>query len=216
LVDFNGDGRLHLLSGSNCCDPLGFHFFRRKADGSWAPRQRLEVTYPGKFPPFRQESFVTTADWNGDGIPDLLAVGPYGQGILLALGPFREKEPIALSQEIDFTPRPVPGEGYVLGFGVADWDRDGKPDLLVQHSSQDGTGGIYWYQNLGGPGLPKLAAGKLLVESTRGMHVRGFCVCDWNGDGWPDLIVTRDEARGTNDQGRPVGWRGSVWLYLRE
>jgi hypothetical protein len=40
-------------------------------------------------------------------------------------------------------------------------------------------------------------------------------VCDWNGDGWPDLIVTRDEPV-KNAEGKPEGWRGMVWLYLRE
>ena len=46
-MDFDGDGRLGLLSGSNCCDSLGFHLFRRKANGSWAPLKRLEFADTG-------------------------------------------------------------------------------------------------------------------------------------------------------------------------
>ena len=76
-------------------------------------------------------------------------------------------------------------------------------------------GGIYWYKNLGGAGLPKLAEGKLLVEISSDMHVQGFCVCDWNGDGWPDLIVTRDELMRAYREDEPAEWRGTVWLYLR-
>jgi hypothetical protein len=211
LVDFDGDGRLDLLSGSNCCDTNGFHLFRRTENGSWAPRRRLEMKFPGKLktlPSWRR--FVTAADWNGDGVPDLLAAGPYGQGILVAFGPFKENEPITLSQEIDRTPK---GE-TVEDFAVADWDRDGKPDLLVRQTLPDGRRGIYWYRNLGGAGLPKLAEGKLLVKATPDMQ--GFCVCDWNGDGWPDLIVTRAERVGENREGKPVDWRSTVWLYLRE
>jgi hypothetical protein len=155
-------------------------------------------------------SFVTAADWNGDGVPDLLIRG--GNGILVALGPFKEDKPIALTHEIDFAPK-----GFVMDFAVADWDRDGKPDLLVRQVFLDGDGknGIYWYKNLGGAGLPKLAEGKLLVEISHDMHVQGFCVGDWNGDGWPDLIVTRDVLSPAAPDGKQDR-RGTVWLYLRE
>src|SRR5262249_21977758 len=133
--------------------------------------------------------------------------------IHVALGPFKENEPIALSQELDFTPK-----GFVMDFAVADWDRDGKPDLLVRQVFLDKSGknGIYWYKNLGGPGLPKLAEGKLLVETSSAIiDVHGFCVCDWNGDGWPDLIVTRNVWSPASPDGKQ-DWRGTVWLYLRE
>jgi hypothetical protein len=221
LVDFDGDGRLDLLSGASQGDTAAFHLFRRKEDGSWAPRQRLEVTPANKVHTLVGAGFVTAADWNGDGVPDLLVRQGLGGGILVALGPFKANDPIALSHEIDFTPK-----GFVLDFAVADWDRDGKPDLLVRQVFQDREGktGIYWYRNLGGAGLPKLAEGKLLVgeESVVGeisshiIRVGGFCVCDWNGDGWPDLIVTRDKLVRPNGDGRPEEWRGTVWVYLRE
>ena len=95
-MDFDGDGRLDLLSGSNCCDSAGFHLFRRKEDGAWAPRRRLEVPYPHAPEALfcRQESFVTAVDWNGDGVPDLLWVSPFGKGISVTLGPMKESEPI--------------------------------------------------------------------------------------------------------------------------
>lgn len=219
-MDFDGDGRLDLLSGSNCCDSAGFHLFRRKKNGSWAPRKRLELAFPNKISGFRQTSFVTAADWNGDGVPDLLGVAAYGKGIGVALGPFKENEPLTLSHEIDFTPK-----GVVLDFAVADWDRDGKPDLLVRQRLPDygGKEGIYWYKNLGGAGLPKLAEGKLLVgkkslvgENSPDVYVSGFCVCDWNGDGWLDLIVTRDELVRASSAGKSAAWCGTVWIYLRE
>jgi hypothetical protein len=226
LVDFDGKGRLDLLSGSNRHDAAGFHLFRRNDDGTWAPRKRLQVKYAGKYPDamfiMHHESFVTAVDWNGDGVPDLLCVAPQGEGILVALRPFKESEPIALSHKIEFTP-----QGHVWDFAVADWDRDGKPDLLVRQSLPDRHGkrgmGIYWYKNLGGTGLPKLAEGKLLVgekelvgEKSSDFRVTGFCLCDWNGDEWPDLIVTRDEPTRTNPEGRPLAWRGTALLYLRE
>ena len=210
-MDFDGDGRLDLLSGSNSGDSAAFHLFRRKEDGSWAPRQRFEVTPADKVRQLMGGSFVTAADWNGDGVPDLLIRQGVGNGILVALGPFKVDKPIPLTHEIDFTPK-----GYVADFAVADWDRDGKPDLLVRQVFLDkgNKHGIYWYKNLGGTGLPKLAEGKLLVEFPFD-HVTGFCVADWNGDGWPDLIVTRDVySPATPDDKQDC--RGTVWLYLRE
>ena len=210
-MDFDGDGRLDLISGSTSNDRAAFHVFRRKKDGSWAPRQRFEVTPADKVSQLMGGSFVTAADWNGDGVPDLLIRRGLGSGILVALGPFEENEPIALSQEIDFKPK-----GFVRDFAVADWDRDGKPDLLVRQVFLDegNKHGIYWYKNLGGTGLPKLAEGKLLVEFPFD-HVTGFCVADWNGDGWPDLIVTRDVYCPATPDGKQ-DCRGTVWLYLRE
>jgi hypothetical protein len=212
LVDFDGDGRLDLISGSTSNDQAAFQVFGRKKDGSWAPRRRFEVTPADKVRQLMGGSFVTAADWNGDGVPDLLIRQGLGNGILVALGPFKENKPIALSQEIDFAPK-----GFVADFAVADWDRDGKRDLLVRQAFLNGGGkyGIYWYKNLGGAGMPKLAEGKLLLELSSDVDIQGFCVCDWNGDGWPDLIVTRDVYSPATPDGKQER-RGTVWLYLRE
>ncbi len=213
MADFDGDGRPDLLSGSNCCDPLGFILFRRKEDGSWEERRELKVTIPNKVSGFHfGRSFVTAADWNGDGVPDLL--WREGKGILVAAGPFQSDGPIPLVHRLDFNLADVPEGAYIADFAVADWDRDGKPDLLVRRAGNGGEG-IAWYRNLGGPGLTKLAEGKPLVQFPAEESANGFCVCDWNGDGRPDLVVTRFERlpRKGDD---PWEYRESVWLYLRE
>jgi hypothetical protein len=211
LVDFDGDGRLDLISGSTSNDAGAFHVFRRNEDGSWAPRRRFELTPAHKARPIVGGSFVTAADWNGDGVPDVLVREGMGNGILVARGPFKENQPIALTHEIDFAPK-----AFVSDFAIADWDRDGKPDLLVRQVFLDhgNKHGIYWYKNLGGAGLSKLAEGKLLLEFSS-EHVTGFCVADWNGDSWPDLIVTRNDYPPATPDGNQA-CRGTVWLYLRE
>ena len=218
LADFDGDGRPDLLTGSNCCDPAGFHVFRRTADG-WAPRQRCEVS-AGKAGGFLfHRSFVTAADWDGDGVPDLLWRAGGNRGIAVALGPFKGTGPHELAHTIEFTPRPATVDEGVQDMAVADWDGDGNPDLLVHLSLDVRRGGIYWYRNLGGPGLKRLAAGELLLgeaalagPTPAARRTDGFCVGDWDGDGRPDLLVTRQDLTPPG----PAGvWRGSTWLYRR-
>jgi hypothetical protein len=213
LVDFDGDGRLDLLSGSNCCDSLAFHLFCRLQNGSWAARQRFSVQAPAdtRWQVLGGLNVVSAADWNGDGVPDLLFAPAKNPGVFVAFGPFGSAREITLSHEIPLQPR-----GTAFALSVADWDRDGKPDLLVGQVLEDGRRGIFWYRNLGGPGEPRLAEGKLLVADPSDTDViRGFCVCDWNDDGRPDLIVTREERYQRPPGSGPWHWRGTVWAYLR-
>jgi hypothetical protein len=47
------------------------------------------------------------------------------------------------------------------------------------------------------------------------MTVKGLCVGDWNGNGWPDLIVTRDVLAPATPDGKQH-CNGTVWVYLRQ
>ena len=81
---------------------------------------------------------------------------------------------------------------------VADWDGDGRPDLIV--GAEDGS--VVWYRNAGTAKEPKLEAARRLVgpspvgwggDDKRGPRDWGLrvkpCVFDWDGDGRPDLLL---------------------------
>ena len=42
--------------------------------------------------------------------------------------------------------------------------------------------------------------------------IYGFCVGDWDGDGWPDVLVTRQDLIPAEKS----NWQSSVCLYRRE
>src|SRR5262245_50426874 len=91
-------------------------------------------------------------------------------------------------------------DGKVLRAGtassLADWDRDGKIDLIVGNSD----GEVRFLPNVSRDGHLAFGRAKYLPVSQTGMRGdAGPIVADWDGDGIPDLIV------GTVD--------GSVTLY---
>lgn len=139
---------------------------------------------------------VHAADWNGDGVLDLL-IGDVGGRVWLIPNEGTAKK-FAFGK-----PRLLQSDGKQLtvphgdaGPFVADWDGDGKLDLIVGA----GDGSVWFYRNVGAVKAPKLAAGRMLVEPGagfggetpkephRGMRSK-VCVVDWNGDGRLDLLV---------------------------
>jgi FG-GAP-like repeat len=211
LADFDGDGRLDLLSGSNCCDPYGLHLFRRRTDGSFEPRRHLKVDVPmddREIPTHQSRPFVT--DWDSDGRPDLLFMTtkttcPY----VGTLWP-DDDEPMPL-RRIDL---PGPLCRMTGNLAVADWDGDGLADLLLGQWHEREFGRISWFRNVGRPGQPRYEEGRTLVPGTEGPpYNSGFCVTDWDGDRQLDLLVARVEYN--QGPSKPNGWvvRGRLWLY---
>ena len=148
-------------------------------------------------------SMVHMADWNGDGLKDLL-VGHTGKILFYrnSGGPaeprFEEPELIEIAGE-GLSGRPSP---YVV-----DWDHDGTVDLLV------GTGhsSIHFHRNEGTDRVPRLAAARPLelVGDRYGEGYRcRFDVTDWDNDGKLDLLVGNFFSSSEDELG------GNVWLFL--
>jgi hypothetical protein len=190
-VDFDGDGKQDILSGSW---PGELYLFRGLGKGAYAAGQTLR-NFAGK--PIKLDSASTAFahDWNGDGHVDLLIGSIQGAVFLMLNEGGTGKPSFKTSQKLAAGAKPISADGGDSHPIAADWDGDGKPDLLVA----GGNGGVQWYRNNGSKTAPKLETGRELVkgQATHGPPTAGkraamrakIAVADWNGDGRQDLLL---------------------------
>ncbi len=208
FVDFDGDGKLDMISGSY--EPGALYLFRGLGDGKFAAREVIKDTSGKpilKVPDQkdRSESFcnwVTLVDWYGEGKLDVL-VGTLDGMMFLRRNVGTRTEP-AYSTENEWVMvgskrLRVPGGTHASPV-IADWDGDGRWDIIT--GCEDG--GVYWYRNVGTPGRPAFDRPVALVPKHEG-NGRGeildaareprpgirsqIAVVDYDGDGKLDLLL---------------------------
>lgn len=133
------------------------------------------------------------ADWNGDGRKDLLVGYRTTDKIALYLNVGGDANPVFTT----FTNLQAGGADiYVEGAPscgapapwVADFDGDGKRDLLVGSGK---TGQVFFYRNTNTDAAPTLASGVLLMAGSIPVNVAYRAtpyVHDWDQDGLNDLL----------------------------
>jgi hypothetical protein len=219
LADYDGDGRVDLVAGSDCCQDGCFYVFRRRKDGGFAPRQAVKPIFPpeqfGRVSNDALQSRVAVGDLNGDGKSDVLIGGRFSPHVGVVYGPLDGKDELTVQRLWPKGKEPLsPTNRLNTNLVLADWDRDGLPDLVLGFTERSGTGwrsrGVSWCRNVGTKKEPKFGPPQLLVEDKDREEISGLCVADWNGDGRPDLIASRIEYKGTG-----TAWRQKVWVYLR-
>ena len=194
-ADWDLDGDLDLLIGNNAnriayCENLGNRVRPRLA----APRTL--VSRSGPYFSFRKRPVVV--DWDGDGLPDLVAgdQGPLNrndsadQTICLYRRYRDDAGRLQLHAGIPFLEEqnqvirlPIP---YVHGFEAADWDDDGDFDLFTNEAQQ-----LYLYRNIGSNAAPRFRRELLRAYGTPihvGHHETSVKVVDWDRDGRADLV----------------------------
>jgi hypothetical protein len=144
---------------------------------------------------------VTVADWDSDGRPDVVFTTT--KATCLYIGSARPD----LNGSLSLQRFALPGQSYRMtgGLAVADWDGDGRLDVLTGQWYPGESGRISWYRNIGRPGSALLEEPRTLVPGSDGPVTNGaFAVTDWDRDGKLDLVVTRVERYqpAASDQGR--------------
>jgi len=209
-VDWDNDGKKDLLAGDTEGNVRLFLNIGTQEYPELAEGKRIEAD--GKPITARSNklaevySKINMADWDGDGLNDLL-IG-HDHTIILYKNVGTQSAPrfqtptLIRIPEGKFPSRPSP---YVI-----DWDGDGKKDLLAGSESPK----IYFYRNIGTDKNPQLARGKVLELKGPGFDDGYRCrldVTDWNNDGKLDILVGNfySVKKGAK---RSAG--GNIWLFL--
>lgn len=183
--DFNGDGLLDLAVlrsvGSNSAEGT-VSILLGNGDGTFQEA--------GSFAAGLGLKFLTVGDFNGDGKDDLVTtnfaydfnIRPYRHQVV-------ESDVHVFSSNGDGTFQPAQTypitSGYPIAVAVGDFNRDGIPDLLVA------DGGFFYFP--GSTVSVLLGMGDGTFQPAQAYGAGGYpssvAVGDFNGDGYPDVVV---------------------------
>ncbi|MGQ0633067.1 MAG: FG-GAP repeat domain-containing protein [Planctomycetaceae bacterium] len=200
LADLDGDGKTDVVSGSidASSDWLNSLYWFRRIDGTQFATAVKLVGTDGNPIGLKGGAQPGCADLDGDGDIDIV-IGTLDGSILLL-----NNEGTPTSPQFA-APVPVVAEGQPIKAPsqwahpcVADWDGDGRLDLLV--GALDGS--VVLYRNQGKKSASKFEGARTLVsespvktqlDAQRPKGISGMqpavCVADFNGDGRVDLLL---------------------------
>ncbi len=246
-VDWDGDGDIDIICGNTA----GYVLFLENLSGpgvekpKWAAPKYLEAN--GKVIRFMAGpngsiqgpceakwgyTTQTVADWDGDGLPDLIVNSILGKVVWFKNIGTRKQPKLAAAQPIDVEwdgPQPELSYGWLRPEGkglltqwrttpvAVDWNRDGLTDLLVL----DQEGYLAFFERARREGKLVLLPPKRVMCDEKGEPLklskgiagksgrRKLCIVDWDGDGKLDILLNSSNANFL----RQVDARGGKWFF---
>ena len=245
--DWDGDGDMDIISG----DSAGYVAFFENLSGPGVAKPKfaapkllqadgktLRIMAGGngsiQGPAEAKWGYTTlsVADWDGDGLPDLIVNSILGKVVWYKNIGTRKEPKLSAAQPIEVEwqgPQPALAWGWMKPQGKAlltqwrttpvavDWNKDGLMDLVML----DQEGYLAYFERAKVDGKIVLLSprrafcdedGKplLLSKGTAGKSGRRkLCVTDWDGDGKTDILLNSSNANFL----RQVGERDGKWLF---
>ena len=194
MVDWNEDGKKDLITGGY--DGRVRIFLNTGADSAPVFDGYTLLQVGGIEFRCTKFSFPGVVDWNNDGKKDVFC-GEQSGKVNLLINEGSNSAPLFNSQsyvkeglidlKVPFRSNPV----------VADWNGDGKKDLLIG----DDSGNIYYYENRGTDAVPLfigrelMEAGGQIIDTDTSARPD---VADWDGDGILDIVCGQDVVTPTS------------------
>ncbi|MEA3211490.1 MAG: hypothetical protein QOE70_4547 [Chthoniobacter sp.] len=246
-VDWDGDGDNDIICGNSA----GYIAFFENLSGpgvekpKWAAPQFLQAdrevirimagpngSIQGPAEAKWGYTTQTVADWDGDGLPDLLVNSIWGKVIWFRNIGTRTAPQLAAAQPIEVEwngPQPALAWGWLRPQGAelltqwrttpvaVDWNQDGLVDLVIL----DQEGYLAFFERAKRDGKLVLLAPQRVFCDEKGHPLRlnsgtagksgrrKLCAVDWDGDGKLDLLLNSKNANFL----RQVDARDGKWLF---
>lgn len=211
VADWDGDGFDDIMINSIYGDIVWYRNPGKKGALDLEVVRPVEVEWQGRQPELawgwrkpKGKALLTQwrttpvmIDWNRDGLMDLVVLDT--EGFLCLFERFSKggslylKPPQRVFADSDGHPlqlnKKQAGHSGRRKLCFADWDGDGKLDLIVNGKNAD------WMRNLGeSGGVTRFARPIPVADLILSNHTTSPCSCDFNGDGRADLLIGAEDG----------------------